>query len=444
MRCWAASNDDRSKSESLHPAFDSRLRVKGVPAFAAKARRGLRLLGASGFPFHLPAAGARRESLRVRRAARHAILARWPFALRPFAAAAMCVLWPLSAVVAAWSESRRWACPTVGGGRWRLFARGVLRALRHNQSPWEAIAFRPSCEGEGRADDWLCQHEAVALALMMTPASASALARDKEALKRRLARRGLPVSETLVLIEGVAGDTVRLTDLLAEAGGAGIAVKPRCASMSRGVELWLADNACFRSSASTPERLTPDRLARRIMDGAARGDALMVERLLLPHPVFAPRFREIAPVLRLITAAGPGGGRAVLVAAILGLKGEDCFGSAIAHRFQVDLETGRVVEAGNVLSRPPFRHLAPSRPVEVIGTTLPGWKATVAAVLAGHAAFPEPVPMLGWDVALARQGPVILEANIIVSMTPWQILSGRPALSGPLGPLLDTWVAARV
>src|SRR5690606_10909580 len=44
------------------------------------------------------------------------------------------------------------------------------------------------------------------------------------------------------------------------------------------------------------------------------------------------------------------------------------------------------------------------------GFTLPYWNDTTNLVLRAHQAFPE-LGVIGWDVAITEQGPVLIEAN---------------------------------
>ncbi len=62
-----------------------------------------------------------------------------------------------------------------------------------------------------------------------------------------------------------------------------------------------------------------------------------------------------------------------------------------------------------------------------VGTQLPFWPEAVRVALAAHAAFPE-YPSIGWDVAIAPDGPTLIEGN-----AGWCVRFAQHALGRPLG-----------
>ena len=104
----------------------------------------------------------------------------------------------------------------------------------------------------------------------------------------------------------------------------------------------------------------------------------------------------------------------------------------------VDPETGRIRAEAEGQRNPVFGS-ARLDPV-FAGLTLPDWVACRSLVLRAHAAFPGPVPLLGWDVAFTDTGPVAIETNVGLSFFQFQMASLRPALKGPLGPLMEAWL----
>lgn len=416
-----------------------------VKSHAGKVGRAVWRLRSSGFPWFIPDAHASADALLVRRAARRQVLAAWPTVLRPAAAAMMCLTWPITTLRMAWVESRRWADPTCGDGRWRLFAQATHLALRHNLWPWEAIAFRRADGANPTPGNWLPEHEYVALARSLVPREAVRMLADKQGFKQWLAARDIPVPRSVAVVSRA---TYAGRDLAAALGheleeGAAIVVKPRTGSASRGVEAWLPGTRGFlREADAAGAEIEPEAMARLLCDRAQRDGDLIVESRIPPGVEFSPYLAKAVPVLRLTTAQGPDGGSAVLAGAILKIDAEDVLGSGPVHLLEV--RDGQVVESGGVLGRPAFRRVTALRPPGIMGMTVPGWHAAVGMVCSAHDALPFGIPAIGWDVALGGAGPVVIEANVMISLSPQQILSGAPVLEGPLGPMLASWVRTRL
>ncbi len=85
----------------------------------------------------------------------------------------------------------------------------------------------------------------------------------------------------------------------------------------------------------------------------------------------------------------------------------------------IDSHTGRLVPPQDSNRTPPGTNLSPCR--------IPAWETCRAVVARAHEALSDLV-LIGWDVAITEQGPVILEGNRAWNTVPPQALSGLPLL----------------
>jgi hypothetical protein len=91
----------------------------------------------------------------------------------------------------------------------------------------------------------------------------------------------------------------------------------------------------------------------------------------------------------------------------------------------ISSETGRVERAAMPDGMPLTHH--PDTNMPIAGTALPFWRESIELVCRAHAASFAKFVFLGWDVALTRDGPVLLETN-----SGWGALFHQ-MLDGPLG-----------
>jgi hypothetical protein len=113
------------------------------------------------------------------------------------------------------------------------------------------------------------------------------------------------------------------------------------------------------------------------------------------------------------------------------------FGGVVAP---VDLTTGRlgpaVYRRGKVIVSIE-RHPTTGTPIE--GYQLPFWEDTLRLVHRAHDAVPS-VPVVGWDVALIEEGPILVEGNNLPSAAIAQTPSGVPFGATPLVRCMNAYV----
>jgi hypothetical protein len=164
---------------------------------------------------------------------------------------------------------------------------------------------------------------------------------------------------------------------------------------------------------------------------------MLVQPRLVPHSSLLAVSGQGMPAIRAITGMWPDGS-VEIVCALFRRPDPDVFASQAGPYGLVDCETGHIQEPTPAQREPVFRIVTADPALS--GLVLPGWDGVVRAVTAAHAAFPGRAALIGWDVTLTDDGPVLLEANISLSFFFFQMATARPATVGRLGPLIEAWV----
>lgn len=406
----------------------------------SKIETALDVLFLGGFPWPSGAsAGATLFERRFRRHARRMIMGRWPPLLRPFATIAMTLIWPLTSLRDA-IRSAGYALPGSLGGRSRrglaLSAWGC--ALRRNVMPIEYFAFRMFERRGHCVDSWSLGDEGTRVFASLIAPEAEALAADKHAFAAFCARVGVPAMASLALyaegrsVEPFADGKPPARDLV---------IKPRRGARTEGIEPWFYHGGAYHGApedfAPRGPTLDPAQFERRLAEVSKVYRQVLVQPMLRPHPALRALAGTGVPTARVVTGAWPDG-RVEIVDAMVQRPADGDFISQ-GYRFAlVDPETGRIRAEAEGQRNPVFAS-ACFDPV-FAGLTLPDWAECRSLVLRAHAAFPGPAPLLGWDVGFSDAGPVAIETNVGLSFFQFQMASLRPALKGPLGPLLEAWL----
>lgn len=143
----------------------------------------------------------------------------------------------------------------------------------------------------------------------------------------------------------------------------------------------------------------------------AHDDGWVVQDRVMQHPLLAALHPHSVNSVRIVTLCGADGVPEVIAAVLrVGTRHaevDNTTGGGIVA--PIDLGTGR---CGRATSR--FRvseHVVhPQTGARIEGLELPHWPAVLAEVVRAHERVPFP-RTLGWDVAIADDGPVILELN---------------------------------
>jgi hypothetical protein len=253
-----------------------------------------------------------------------------------------------------------------------------------------------------------------------------AVFRDKRVFDRWCREHGLPSIPTLAEFEDgrlVRASEVRLPrcDLFS---------KPSNGQCGQGAKRWTFDGT-DRWHDSPPYSYTDlgllDHLARQ---SSELRRPILLQRLLVNHRSLRP----LAPG-RLCTARIVTGRQIERPSEVLQGVYRMPVGSTVADNFAlggiaapIDLATGRLGSGIRKYPRvqaPIDTH--PDSGLAIVGIQLPYWTEACHLVRRAHDSISwKGVPVVGWDVALLDEGPVLLEGNNIPCSTFAQMLSGEP------------------
>ncbi len=178
------------------------------------------------------------------------------------------------------------------------------------------------------------------------------------------------------------------------------------------------------------EEIGAETFADQVMGFADKG--YLFQERLVPHPEVARLAGPAIGTIRLLTG---------------NLEGErellDCAwkivaGGNVADNFwrdgnmlgQIDPETGTVMRVASGLAHESRTHEEhPDTGEALPGFTIPFWKEAVALVLQAATVLPD-LRLIGWDIAVTPDGPVIVEANTLPAFNLHQLASGTGIMKG--------------
>jgi len=164
----------------------------------------------------------------------------------------------------------------------------------------------------------------------------------------------------------------------------------------------------------------------------------LLQPLLTNHPSIADLAEQSLVTIRIFTAIAPGD-RPVVTHAMLRVisKLEPNWPSSEEFAAAIDLATGRLgLMCGDTAIGPQHwyeRHPVTNAPIT--GRIVPQWPAIHALALRAQQVFSDRI-LVGWDVALTPDGPVLIEGNSYPDTEFLQRVHRQPIGASPLGPPL--------
>jgi hypothetical protein len=339
-----------------------------------------------------------------------------------------------------------WPIALLGGSLWYTARNGPVIARRHRKgiarqfaeqvrlyftdgvlAPWYYI-FRLHDSG-ARASDYLQRFESKAGIYPLLRRGVVTELNDKRVFADYCVQKAIPCVPYLLHLDGEApAGSLPDRDLF---------VKPANSRGGRGAERWDRVSA-GRFEGADGEQVSAEDLLDRL-NARARSKPLIVQDRVEPHRDLLDLTSGALPTMRITTCLDEAGCPEVVDAvfrmAIGGNRSVDnLHAGGIASG--VDLELGTLSSASNLGSdsRLGWLDRHPDTGAAILGRKLPLWDEAKALAAKVHEAFDDRV-LVGWDIAITDDGPVVVEGNSSPDLDIVQRF-GAPVCSSRFGELL--------
>lgn len=357
---------------------------------------------------------------RIHRAASRHQFPRVATAVRLSAKGVHLVLWPFQAAVLVHRMVRQFAREVaVRTGKAPLLQAWEQYALALTQFvPPEAYYRYAFYEQQQRqqALDYLHNHEWASLSNHLNTSACREALVDKQRFASICAEHGLA---SVPVFACVTPETP-LTQLPKQ----DLFVKPVCGLRARGTAgfTYVRDGVYKRHD---DVQYTTEALIHRLNERALK-KARLVQPWIKNHAAIADLSPGGLCTVRIITGRWPNGQVDVVVATFK-MPLENQLTSTYGLDSAIDLATGRLGRGYRYQPTNTGYDVHPSTGAQVTARVLPDWEHTLALVTQAHRVFTGCV-LIGWDVALSEDGPLLLEGN-----TGWDVPTVQQPQRCPLG-----------
>jgi hypothetical protein len=193
--------------------------------------------------------------------------------------------------------------------------------------------------------------------------------------------------------------------------------KPATGAFGQGVRLWQYDTATDEfGDRRSGQHFNPGELLQYFCD-LSRADRVIVQRRIRNHPALLPLADDALCNIRIVTCRSPSGALEAMPPVIRMGAGR----IAAANLTQgglaapIDRATGTICGAAlqyHDLLGVAFRDRHPDSGRSFSGFRVPMLEEAIALGLRAHRAFAS-LHFIGWDVAVAPEGPILIEGNSI-------------------------------
>src|SRR5437868_6316676 len=215
-------------------------------------------------------------------------------------------------------------------------------------------------------------------------------------------------------------------------------VKPVCGRGGKGAERWDRIGA-ERYRNPQGEELGREELFARLQRRSLT-TPLLIQTRLRNHPGLAPLNNDALSTVRVLTCLNEAGEPELVGAALrMAIGGNHVVDNLHAGGIAaaVDLDSGRLGPASNLGADSSLgwirRH--PNSEAPVTGVVLPMWDEVRMLAVRAHKAFDDRV-LVGWDIAITPDGPMVVEANGTPDLDIMQRFVRHGLMAARLGVLL--------
>jgi hypothetical protein len=325
----------------------------------------------------------------------------------------------------------------AGVGLWRQFVDLCVVAMRHGldaQVYYMFELYRP--ERRARTSGYLTRYELKnglykVLTWQVSKSKRRIMLGDKLGMNRICEEHGVPTVPLLIVADaGNLEYRCQPADLQQD-----LFIKPRQSKGSRGIEVIRYSGGQYtRESGATLDYEGLIALIAQLSQDAP----MLVQPWLKNHPGIADLADLALMRIRVITCLDDKGMPVITHAVVSNLcKLETNWATDYEYGTSIDLDTGvlgpMTGDKGEM-----WLHWYDEHPVthaRVLGRVMPCWSDVRAIALAAHSACKDRL-LVGWDIAVATGGAVLLEGNSYPDVDFLQRADQRAIGDSPLGPLL--------
>ena len=223
-------------------------------------------------------------------------------------------------------------------------------------------------------------------------------------------------------------------------------VKPVTGRGGEGAQRWDRDAASGLYRAPDGECVTPGELLGRLR-AKSLASPMLVQQRLQNHAALEMLNNGALSTVRVLTCLNEKGQPEIIGAAARMAIGanhvvDNLHAGGIAAA--VDARTGTLGSASNLGAdaRLGWLNRHPVSGALIAGTQLPMWDDVREFAVRAHRAFSDRL-LVGWDIAITPEGPVLVEGNGSPDLDIMQRFAGRGLLAGRLGVLLAFHLSQR-
>ncbi len=262
----------------------------------------------------------------------------------------------------------------------------------------------------------------------------------KEEFRRWCQNTGIPTADNLL--------EVRDGQVLTRQGPlppADLFVKPTNWNQGRGVSRWqcVSEAGVYYYTNNSGQRLSPAELEELVCKSSLDvGRPYIVQRALSNHPSLRDYTNGALSTIRLMTVRGEGMAAQPLMAAIKMPTGDavtDNFDSG-GVAVPIELDSGicgpGLRKRGGLPPEPVRFH--PDSGAQIVGLALPFWAECLALACRAHDLVKVEMPVIGWDIAIHDDGPLIVEPNKLPCQNLAQMPGGFPLGKSPFAAVVTS------